>query len=99
MKTASVTETKNGLSGLLEAVKNGESILITEHNRPIAELTPVSLDHYEGKAWLQTLLSDGLVRVSSKPLDFKKFVSLELARPGKSTETVKALFEERDSGR
>ncbi len=99
MKTASVTETKNGLSGLLEAVKNGESILITEHNRPIAELTPVSLGHYAGKAWLQALVSDGLVRVSSKPLDFKKFVSLELAKPGKPAETVKALLEERDLGR
>lgn len=99
MRTASITETKNGLSGLLEAVKNGESVLITEHNRPIAELTPVSLDHFEGKAWLQALVSDGLVRVSSKPLDFKKFVSLELAKPGKPVESVKALLEERDSGR
>lgn len=35
-----VREIKNGLSRYLKHVKNGESIIITEHNKPIAKIVP-----------------------------------------------------------
>lgn len=38
MITASVATTKNQLSRLLRRVKLGESILITDRNRPVARL-------------------------------------------------------------
>ena len=38
MKTATISETKNGLSALLDRVRHGESILITDRNQPIARL-------------------------------------------------------------
>jgi prevent-host-death family protein len=41
MKSASITEARNNLSALLDQVKEGESILITEHGRPVARLEPV----------------------------------------------------------
>src|SRR5258705_2819747 len=41
MKTATISETKNGLSALLDRVQHGESILITDRNRPVARLEPV----------------------------------------------------------
>lgn len=41
MKTATISETKNGLSALLDRVRNGESILITDRSRPVAYLEPV----------------------------------------------------------
>ena len=41
MKTATISETKNGLSALLDRVRHGESILITDRSRPVARLEPV----------------------------------------------------------
>ena len=41
MKKASITETKNSLSALLDLVKQGESVLIMDRNRPVARLEPV----------------------------------------------------------
>jgi prevent-host-death family protein len=41
MKRASVTEARNNLSALLDQVKEGETILITEHGKPVARLEPM----------------------------------------------------------
>ena len=42
VKRASVSQTKNQLSALLEQVRQGETVVITDHDRPVAQLTPVS---------------------------------------------------------
>ncbi|MBS4032214.1 MAG: type II toxin-antitoxin system prevent-host-death family antitoxin [Clostridiales bacterium] len=36
-----IREVKNGLSRYLKYVKNGESIIITERNNPIAKIIPI----------------------------------------------------------
>jgi prevent-host-death family protein len=41
VKTATISETKNSLSALLDRVRHGESILITDRSVPIARLEPV----------------------------------------------------------
>lgn len=38
MKTATLTETKNNLSALVDQVRNGETILILDRGRPVARL-------------------------------------------------------------
>ena len=40
MRTAGVREARQNLSALLDEVKNGREILITEHGRPVAKLVP-----------------------------------------------------------
>ena len=42
MKTASVLEAKTHLSALLEAVRQGEEVVITRRGAPIARLSPVA---------------------------------------------------------
>lgn len=42
MKTATITEAKNGLSALLDRVKAGESIVLTDRGVPIARIEPVA---------------------------------------------------------
>lgn len=42
MRTAGVREARQNLSGLLDEVKRGQEILITEHGRPVAKLVPAS---------------------------------------------------------
>ena len=40
MRTAGVREARQNLSALLDEVKQGREILITEHGRPVARLVP-----------------------------------------------------------
>ena len=41
MRTAGVREARQNLSALLDEVKKGREILITEHGRPVARLVPL----------------------------------------------------------
>jgi prevent-host-death family protein len=42
MKTATISETRNSLSALLDRVRHGETVLITDRGRPVARLQPVA---------------------------------------------------------
>jgi prevent-host-death family protein len=42
MKTATISETKNSLSSVLDRVKAGETVLITDRGVPVARLEPVA---------------------------------------------------------
>ena len=63
MKTASITQAKNGLSALLDVVRGGETVIIEDRGRPVARLESVlvggSVDP-EGR--LARLERRGLVR-------------------------------------
>jgi len=41
MRTAGVREARQSLSALLDEVKKGREIVITEHGRPVAKLVPL----------------------------------------------------------
>ena len=41
MRTAGVREARQNLSALLDEVKQGREIVITEHGRPVAKLVPL----------------------------------------------------------
>ena len=64
MKTATISQTKNGLSALLDRVRHGETILITDRARPIARLEPVTASTETGAdaGRLARLERAGLVR-------------------------------------
>jgi prevent-host-death family protein len=47
MRTAGVREARQNLSALLDEVKKGREIVITEHGRPVAKLVPA--DRARGK--------------------------------------------------
>jgi prevent-host-death family protein len=61
MKRATITEAKNGLSALIDRVKAGETILITDRGVPVARLEPaVRADDDEGR--LARLERAGIIR-------------------------------------
>ncbi len=100
MKTASVSEAKNGLSALLDQVKAGESVLITDRGIPVARIEPVSeADDPEG--WLLRLERKGLIRRGNgMPPDELLRRMREIGRPRlpDGMSVVEALLEERESG-
>jgi prevent-host-death family protein len=93
MKTATITEAKNGLSALIDRVRAGESILITDRGIPVAVLEPApkQIDIEERLARLERA---GIIRrgTGGPPLDL-------ILRPGPRTtdgsSVVEALLEER----
>lgn len=67
MKTASVTESKNGLSALLRRVRAGKSVLIFDRNVPVARLEPITPDTLPDDQRLLSLERQGLIRRPLKP--------------------------------
>lgn len=96
MKTASVTESKNGLSGLLRHVKAGKSVLIFDRNVPVARLEPVTPGSLPDDQRLLALERKGLIRrprqAGSIAAVLKKLKAPKL-RPGVSL--VDAVLAER----
>ena len=50
MKTASISQTKNQLSTLIDQVRQGETTVITDHDRPVAKLVPAQAEKGEEAA-------------------------------------------------
>ena len=44
MRTATITEAKNQLSALIDRVRHGETVVITDRGRPVARLESVVTD-------------------------------------------------------
>ncbi|MFQ5739032.1 MAG: type II toxin-antitoxin system Phd/YefM family antitoxin [Acidobacteriota bacterium] len=99
MKIASITQTKNQLSALLDEVRRGESILILDRKRPIARIEPVTgSTRTEEEGQLAKLERQGLLRRAQSPLQESFFQSKP---PGSSGEPslLEALLRERDENR
>lgn len=97
MIRASVSHTKNHLSALLSEVKRGESVLITDRDKPIAQIVPV--ESYALDERIREMAAQGLVRL---PLSPRRPV--EEIRPIRLTgnqdpNVLEALLEERREGR
>lgn len=99
MKTATLTETKNQLSALIDQVRHGETILILDRGRPVARLTSVlAEDSSDPEGRIARLERQGILRRAkvAKPPDlFDR--TLPSARDGGSI--LEALLNERDAGR
>jgi prevent-host-death family protein len=96
MKSATITEAKNGLSALIDRVRAGESVVITDRGIPVAVLEPVS-GRVDLEERLRRLEREGVVRIGTAP------PPLELMRsPGPvikgDFDLVDAVLDERRSG-
>ncbi|MCR4347997.1 MAG: type II toxin-antitoxin system prevent-host-death family antitoxin [Sulfuricaulis sp.] len=99
MKKASITQTKNQLSALLDRVRHGETVLIMDRGRPVARLEP-ALQEGEGNeaGRLARLERAGILRRAISPARSR----LLLEPPPKSKKgasILQALLAEREQGR
>ncbi len=93
MSTVAIAKLKASLSTYLRKVQQGEEVVITDHGRPVARITPVhpqdQLDQH-----LQDMIRQGQATVGSGRLP-KDFWSLP--RPQDPTGAVlKAMLEDRE---
>jgi prevent-host-death family protein len=97
MRTATITDAKNGLSALIDRVKSGESILILDRGVPVARMEPVAASS-DPSGRIRRLERAGIVRpgASAPPLDLLRKAAPAVA-PGANA--VATLLEERRTGR
>jgi prevent-host-death family protein len=98
MKKASITETKNNLSALIDGLKGGgEPVLIVDRGRPVARLEPVTGREEGGhNGRLSRLIRDGVLRPRRTDAPAAVF-SAPPPRAGASA--VESLIDERREGR
>ena len=99
MKTATITEAKNQLSALIDRVRHGETIIITDRGRPVARLvsalTGAAADPEGRLARLER--RGGLRRATAPPP--RALIRRKLPNLKKPSGVLGALLEERREGR
>ena len=98
MKRATLTETKNNLSALVDQVRHGETILILDRGRPVARLESVLQGDSPSEGRLARLERQGLVRRATGKLP-REFLDKRPPRPHQGTSALRELLEERRTGR
>ena len=99
MRRATITETKNQLSALLDRVRHGETILITDRGHPIARLVPALAggpDDPDGR--LARRERHGVIRraLTAPP---KALIARRFPRGSRPSGVLEALWGERRRGR
>jgi prevent-host-death family protein len=93
MTTASISEAKAKLSALLNRVKAGEEVTITDRGQPIARIVPIPVTEVDWDERLERLERQGVVRRPRTKLDVEAFLARPLAKSRESV--LEALLEER----
>ena len=96
METATITQVKNGLSAIIDRVRAGESIVVTDRGVPVAVIEPMSA-RVDVDDRLARLERAGIIKRGkvSPPLDLIRTPGPKV-REGLSL--VDAVLEERRSG-
>jgi prevent-host-death family protein len=99
MKTATISEAKSKLSQLIDWVKAGETVLITDRDVPVAKLESVQ-NPAQGEAYgrIERLVRAGLARGPAEPLPKNWFKTHKPVKIKGGTDISKIISEERESG-
>jgi prevent-host-death family protein len=66
--TVGIRELRQSLKAVLNRVKEGETLVITDHNRPVAELRPIDVESLP--PGIERLRATGRVRPAQRPFVF-----------------------------
>jgi prevent-host-death family protein len=97
MKTATISQLKNGLSAYVDKVRAGDTVLVTDRGVVVARLEPASA-HPDSTGRLERLQRSGIVRIGrgAPPVEL---IRKPGPRPSGGRSIVDVLLEERRSGR
>lgn len=94
MKRASISEAKNKLSALIDQVKNGETIVITDRGQPVARLEPVGAIESDDER-IARLERAGIIRRARDKGAIKEILSKPPIRLKSGASLLQALLDER----
>lgn len=98
MKSASVSEARNGFSELLRQTRRGETILITDRGKPVAKLEPFRQAALPDDAAL-LLVRRGIASPPRAPLDLDAFLNAPRPRLRAGVRASEVLIRERRESR
>ena len=93
MTSASISETKATLSALLDRVRAGEEVTITDRGKPVARIVPLAATDVDWDERIERLERQGIITRPRKKLDLDWFLSRPLPKSRESV--LDALLEER----
>ena len=97
MKSASVSDARNGFSALLDEVRRGETVLITHRGKPVARIESCrAADLTAGEV---QLVRRGLADPPRARLDLDRFLSAPAPRLPDGLSASRLIVAERDGGR
>ena len=96
MHTSNIASAKSHFSHLIDLVKQGQTVLITERNKPVATLQPIS---HSLTAGLEAVHASGLLVPPSKVLDVAAFLAAPRASLAHENSLAQAILAEREEGR
>ena len=99
MRRASVSEAKNGLSGLLSDVRRGESVLITHRGEPVARLEPCHVSELTMDEAAAELVRRGVASPPRSRLDIERLLAAPVPRLPKGVSASQLIVAERREGR
>ena len=98
MKRASITEAKNGLSSLLDHVRQGETVIIEDRGVPVARIESMLTAESGGEGRLARLERQGLLRLPHGPVP-KRVLATAPPRLRSGASLSDAVISERRDGR
>jgi prevent-host-death family protein len=99
VRRATITEAKNQLSALIDRVRHGETIVITDRGRPVARLVSALTGAAEDPhGRLVRLERRGGLRLATAPPP-RALIMKKLPRTRKPSGVLEALLDERREGR
>jgi prevent-host-death family protein len=98
VKKASISTAKNRLSALIDLVRKGETVTITDREQPVAQLTPLPPSSVSSSSRLAALERAGLVK-RARTIASKHLLDRLPPMPHTEADVLAALLAERDEGR
>ena len=96
MEKVSVSQLKDQLSAYLKKVRAGQTVVVTDRNKPVARLEPIGPTAWDSER-IAELVRQGLVSMpKAPPLTIEEIRRMRPVVPG--ARLLEALLEERDSG-
>lgn len=96
MQRTSISDAKTNLSALIDRVRRGETVLICDRNRPVAQLQPVGPgdSSVSDAPWLASLVREGLMAPAVRPLSVRNLP--KPVKPARPVSIVDALHADRE---
>ena len=99
MKSASVSETKNGLSALLDEVRRGETVLITNHGKPVARIESYHTTELTAREAEAELVRRGVADPPRAPLEVERLLAASVPRLAAGVSASRLVVAEREADR
>ena len=98
MKRASNSEATNGLSRFLSDVRSGETVQVTHHGKPVAQIKPYDTAELTADAAAMELARQEVIDPPQALLDVEHFLSLPVPRLPEGCSVSHFIVSEQDEG-